>query len=90
MVPSNDNLTPKPAMPHNVRAALIGGTGLASCNTSGTAAIIAVFLCAKISVLRRYVGLGGHSQEWPVLVPVRQPAQSGSMIGFMLPVIHSF
>ncbi|MGZ8933482.1 MAG: hypothetical protein ACXW04_01155 [Methylobacter sp.] len=37
----------------------------------------------KTSVLHHYVGLGGQSKDWPVLVPVDQPAQSGAMIGLM-------
>lgn len=41
------------------------------------------FFVRKISVLHHYVGLGGQSKDWPVLVPVCQPAQSGAMIGIM-------
>ena len=42
------------------------------------------FFMRKILVLHHYVELSGQSQDWPVLVPVCQPAQSGAMIGIML------
>ncbi len=41
------------------------------------------FFVRKISAHHSYVGLSGHLQRWPVLVPVDQPTQSGAMIGLM-------
>ena len=48
------------------------------------------FFVRKISVLHHYVGLGGQSKDWPVLVPVDQPTQSGAMIGLMASGLKPF
>lgn len=72
-----------------VPVAHIGGTGLAFSNTRHKAANMRYFF-VQLSALHIMSGWVGTRKSGRVVCPVRQPTQSGTMIGVMLSGLNPF